>query len=212
MSIKKMFSCVLFAVAIIGFVFSSNSLALNFDDWTGTWFTIKSSEKGKIGPVVDTPQSAGGEVSTNNEKTATSYLFIESYNISQTAFSETTFAIGYCVYDTSVPATPVWVRHSTILPVLGGNPENFLSIFAFPIQESTNVYQTYWIPLEIKGSESRQVSGEITSASIKNLGGIFLEEVAAPAQGGVGSVKFSGTFIKPDDVATKVPPACSRLQ
>lgn len=208
MSVKKLFISLLFAGAIIGFVFSSNSLALNFDDWSGTWFSIKSSEKGKIGPVVDTPQSAGGEVSTNNEKTATSYLVIESYNISQTAFSETTFAIGYCVYDTTVPVTPVWVRHSTILPVLGGNPKNFLSFFSFPIQESSNVFQTYWIPIEIKGSESRQVAGEIVSASIKHLGGFFLEEVAVPAQGGIGSVKFTGTFIKPDDVNSKVPPAC----
>jgi hypothetical protein len=206
-SIKKMFFSLLFAVTVVGFISIKPAGALTFNDWNNTWFAIKSSEKGKIGPVVDTPQSIGGEVSTNNEKTDTSYLVIESYSISETAFSETTFVIGYCVYDTSV-SIPVWTRYSTMLPVLGGNPKNFLSFFHFPIQESANAYQEYWIPLEIKGSESRQVTGEITSASIKNLGGIFLEEVAVPAQGGIGSVKFTGTFIKPDDVATKVPPAC----
>jgi hypothetical protein len=92
---------------------------------------------------------------------------------------------------------------------LGGEPGNFLSLFAFQNQETPGVFQSSWIPLEIKGSASRQEPNVLSSASFKNLGGIFLEEITTlPPQGGVGSVKFTGSFIRPDQVSSKVPGAC----
>jgi hypothetical protein len=146
-------------------------------------------------------------VNTNNEKTTTSFLVIETYSISQTVFSESNFAVGYCVQDTSTP-TPLWIKLPTTIYVLGGNPENFLAFFNFPVQETANIYQTYWIPLEVKGKENKQVAGEIASASFKSLGGIFFEEVELPALGGIGSVKFTGSFISQENVTKKIPAAC----
>jgi hypothetical protein len=204
-SAKKMCFSVLFVVAFIGFILSGLSQALTFENWVGTWFAVKSSETGKAGPSVP----PGGEVFTNNEKTVTSYLVIESFDITTPVFVESlditvpAFIVGYCV-----PEDSTYVRRSTLLPLLGGEPTDFLTLFSSQIQETQYITQTIWVPLEVKGKESRNAAGEITSASFKNIGGIFLEEVAIPSHGGIGSVKFSGSFIKPDEVTGKVPVAC----
>ena len=62
----------------------------------------------------------------------------------------------------------------------------------------------------MKGKEDKQTVGKITSASFKNKGGIFLEEVGDVdvTQRGVGSVKFNGSLIRSDEVDDEVPVEC----
>lgn len=208
MSAKSLiFSCLL-VLLCVGFVSTEPAQALDFKNWEGTWFMVKSSETGKAGPAVP----LGGDVVTNNEKTITSYLVIETFNITEPIFISTlditvpAFVTGYCV-----PEGSTWRKETVYLPILGGEPENFLSLLAFQNQETPNIAQSSWIPIEVKGQASRQEPNIVSSASFKNLGGIFLEEISTPAQGGVGSVKFTGSFIRPDQVSSKVPGAC-RIQ
>lgn len=209
MSAKKMCLSFMLAIVFIGFVMLGTSHSLTFNSWTDSWFTVKSSEKGKIGPAYPLV----GDLDTNNEKTTTTYLVLESFEISSPIYISTlditvpAFVAGYCVFEGST-----WVKHPVTLPILGGEPEKFLTLFTFQNEESGNISQSSWIPLEVKGQESKNTPGEITSASFKNLGGIFHEEVDNPSEGGVGSVKFTGSFIKTDQVTDKVPPACQVIQ
>lgn len=209
MRLRNMVFVLFLAIAVVGFFTTGTAQALSFDNWEGTWFMVKSSETGKAGPAVTLADPDGGKVITNNEKTITSYLVIESFDINVPIYISTlditvpAFEAGYCVSQGST-----WIRYPVTLPILGGQPENFLTLFSFQVQEALNVYQESWIPLEVKGSDSRQAPGKVSSASFKNLGGIFLEEIASPAQGGIGSVKFKGTFIQLDQVSGKVPFLC----
>jgi len=201
MRFRNMVFVLMVAVTVVGFFATGTARALVFDDWTGTWFKVKMSETGKAAPVVP----PGGEVVTNNEKTTTSYLVIDSYDITATAFSETVFAVRYCVYNGAA-----WVNHAATWPVLGGEPEHFLTFLTYSLEEiQNNSLQTSWIPLEVKGTESRQTVGEITSASFKNLGGIFREEIdSIIPYGGVGIIKFTGSLIRSDQVIGTVPSDC----
>jgi len=204
-SAKRLFFSCLFVVICVGFISTGPAQALDFKNWEGTWFTVKSSETGRVGPAVP----PGGDVITNNEKTITSYLVIETFDITAPIFISTlditvpAFVAGYCV-----PTGSSWIKYPVTLPILGGEPVKFLTLFTFQNQETPSIYQESWIPLEVKGSATRQEPNVVSSASFKNLGGIFKEEITLPAQGGVGSVKFTGSFIKPDQVSNKVPAAC----
>lgn len=199
MRLRNMVFVLFLAVMVVGFLATGTAQALSFDNWEGTWFKVKMSETGKAGPVAGPLTPNGGEVNTNNEKTTTSYLVIDSYDISATAF-----AVGYCVFNGSA-----WVNHVAVWPVLGGEPENFLTLFTYSLLETQIVSQTSWIPLEVKGKASNNAPSEITSASFKNLGGIFLEEIdSIIPYGGIGSIKFTGSFIKPDQITGTVPPDC----
>ena len=109
MRLRNMVFVLFLAVTVVGFFAAGTAQALSFDNWVGTWFKVKMSETGKAGPVVP----PGGEVVTNNEKATTSFLFIDSYDITATAFSETVFAIRYCVYNGEA-----WVNHAATWPVL----------------------------------------------------------------------------------------------
>jgi hypothetical protein len=197
MRLRNMVFVLFLAVTVVGFFAAGTAHALSFTNWEGTSFKVKMSETGKAGPVVP----PGGEVATNNEKTTTSYLVIDSYDISATAYSETAFVVGYCVFNGSA-----WVNHVAIWPVLGGEPEHFLTFLTYSLDEiQNNSLQTSWIPLEVKGKENNKTPGDITSASFKNLGGIFREEIdSIIPYGGVGIVKFTGTLIGSD----QVPPDC----
>jgi hypothetical protein len=197
MRLRNMVFVLFLAIAVVVFFTTGTAQALVFSDWEGKWFKVKMSETGKAGPVVP----PGGEVAANNEKTTTSYLVIDSYDISATAYSETAFVVGYCVFNGSA-----WVKHAATWPVLGGEPEHFLTFLTYSLEEiQNNSLQTSWIPLEVKGKENNKTPGEITSASFKNLGGIFREEIdLVVPYGGVGIVKFTGTLIGSD----QVPPAC----
>jgi hypothetical protein len=203
MRLRNMVFILLVAATVFCFFVAGQAQALSFDNWEGTWFKVKVSESGKAGPVVP----PGGEVVTNNEKTTTAYLVIDSYDISATAYSETVFAVRYCVYNGAA-----WVNHAVTWPVLGGEPERFLTFMTYSLLEiQNNSLQTSWIPLEVKGKESNKTPGEITSASFKNLGGIFREEIDSfIPYGGVGIVKFSGSLIGADQVNGTVPPGCLR--
>jgi hypothetical protein len=201
MRLRNMFFVFFLAVTVVGFFAPGTAQALSFANWEGTWFKVKMSETGKAGPVVP----PGGEVDTNNEKTTTSYLVIDSYDISATAYSETAFVVGYCVFNGSA-----WVNHVAVWPVLGGEPEHFLTFLTYSLEEiQNNSLQTSWIPLEVKGKENNKTPGEITSASFKNLGGIFREEIdSIIPYGGVGIVKFTGSLIGSDQVNGTVPSGC----
>jgi hypothetical protein len=205
MRFRNMVFIVLIAATVFGFFMVDQAQALSFANWEGTWFKVKASETGKAGIVVSPITPNGGEVDTNNEKTTTSYLVIDSYDITPTAFSETVFTGRYCVSNGTA-----WVNHAASWPVLGGEPEYFLTFFTYSLDEiQNNSLQTSWIPLEVKGKASKNAPSEITSASFKNLGGIFREEIgSAIPYGGVGIVKFTGSFIKPDQVPGTVPPDC----
>jgi len=203
---KRMIFGLLIGALFVGLVSMGLAQALSFDNWEGTWFTVKASEKGKAGPVFP----AGGEVDANNEKTSTSYLAIDTFDIGTPVFIETlnitvpAFAVAYCTFNGTT-----WVNDFTVLPILGGEPNDFLAFFAFERQETASVLQSSWIPLEMKATESRQTVGQITSASFKNLGGIFLEEIdGVVSYGGIGSVTFKGSFISSDQVADRVPAIC----
>ena len=68
-----------------------------------------------------------------------------------------------------------------------------------------------WIPLEVKGTEKSQTIGEFNSASLKNLGGVFFEEIGTPEvnQRGTGNIKFTGSLVKGTDaVQEDVPEGC----
>jgi hypothetical protein len=201
MRLRNMVFVLFLAVTVVGFFATGTAQALSFTNWEGTWFKVKMSETGKAGPVVP----PGGEVDTNNEKTTTSYLVIDSYDISATAYSETAFVVGYCVFNGST-----WVNHVAVWPVLGGEPEHFLTFLTYSLEEiQNNSFQTSWIPLEVKGKENNKTPGEITSASFKNLGGIFREEIdSIVPYGGVGIVKFTGSLIGSDQVTGTVPTGC----
>jgi hypothetical protein len=200
MRLRSMVFILLVAATVFGFFVAGQVQALSFANWEGTWFKVKMSETGKAGPVVP----PGGEVATNNEKTTTSYLVIDSYDISATAYSETVFTVGYCLYNGSA-----WVNHAVTWPVLGGEPEHFLTFLTYSLVETQNSLQTSWIPLEVKGKESNKTPGEITSASFKNLGGIFREEIdSIIPYGGIGIVKFTGSLIGSDQITVTVPPGC----
>ena len=201
MRLRNIVFILLMAATVFGFFMAGQAQALSFANWEGTWFKVKISETGKAGPVVP----PGGEVVTNNEKATTSFLVIDSYDITATAFSETVFAVRYCVYNGAA-----WVNHAATWPVLGGEPEHFLTFLTYSLEEiQNNSLQTSWIPLEVKGKENNKTPGEITSASFKNLGGIFREEIdSIIPYGGVGIVKFTGSLIGSDQVNGTVPPDC----
>lgn len=198
MKVKIVLVSLFMVVAFVGFVTVGPARAsLDFIDWAGTWFKVTASETGKAGPVVP----LGGSVITDNEKNFTTYLFIDTWNLSDTSYS-----VVYCTFNGTV-----WTRHTELeWPVLGGEPENFLTFFNFSYQETQAITETYWIPLLVTGKEVKNSVGEIKSASFQNLGGIFYEEIGTPivTSKGVGSVKFKGSFIKADKVTTVVPPGC----
>ena len=121
--------------------------------------------------------------------------------------SNTAFNVGYCTFDDG----SVWkIQSSSNWPILGGEPEGFLTLFNFEYQQSQNVLQTYWIPLHITGKENEQTVGEITSASFKNLGENVLEEIGTPVvtQRGTGTLTFTGSQIPRNKVLTDVPEGC----
>jgi hypothetical protein len=198
MKVKIVLVSVFMVVAFVGFVTVGPArAALDFIDWAGTWFKVTVSETGKAGPVVP----VGGSVQTNNEKSSTTYLFIDTWDL-----ATTTYSVVYCTFNGTL-----WTRNTGLeLPVYGGEPENFLTFFNVSYQETQAITETYWIPLLLTGKEVKNAVGEIKSASFQNLGGIFYEEIGSPVvtSKGVGSVKFKGKFITPTKVSTDVPPLC----
>ena len=194
MRVKSVLFSLLVVVAFIGFVsVGITHAALDFVDLTGTWFEVKVSETGIAGPIVP----PGGGVVTNNEKKATTYLLVDTLEI-----TTTTYDVVYCTFNGSV-----WTRQINLeWPVLGGEPENFFTLFDFSYQDAQASTQTYWIPLSVTASEKTDTVGDINSASFKNIGGGFIE--ARVAESGVGSVKFTGSFIKSDQVVKEVPVGC----
>jgi hypothetical protein len=194
MRVKSVIFVFVFSVLLIGFFSIGNVKALDFADWNPTWFKIKVSETGKAGFVVP----PGGDVVTNNEKTTENFLAVKDY-------TNSAFVVWYCTFNGSV-----WDYQEELWPILGGEPTEFLTLFTFNYQQSQNVLQTYWIPLHVKGKENSSSVGEIKSASFKNLGGIFREQIGTPivTQQGTGTVKFSGSLITRDKVLSDVPEGC----
>jgi len=166
--------------------------ALDFVDWSGTWFSVKVSETGKAGPVVP----PGGNVVTNNETTATAYLLVDTWEV-----TTATYEVVYCTFNGSV-----WTRHTGLIWPVFGEPENFLTFFLFFTEEPEGNEQSFVIPLNVTGKEKPNTVGEINSASFKNLGGVFFEERVG--ESGMGSVRFTGSLIKPAQVVDKVPAGC----
>jgi hypothetical protein len=211
MYMKKIGVMFFFAITLIGFYSIGTIHALNFADWSGTWFKVAVSETGKAGTVVSELTPNGGEVVTNNEKKTDAYLKFERFEI---AGDPPYFEVGYCSFNGSVWATQLVSFISDLpltLPIIGGEPTEYLTFFNFKRQQSQNIVEEYWIPLEVKGKETNQTVGEINSASFKNIGGIFLEEIGTPVvtQRGIGSVKFTGSLIKGTEaVQNNVPEGC----
>jgi hypothetical protein len=201
MSFRKLFAILVTVIAVSGFLGAGSARALDFADWAfPIWFKVKVSETGKAGPVVDPLAPQGGKVVTNNEKQSNAYLAVLQY-------VEPNFEVGYCTFDGTVWTTQVGLTW----PVLGGEPTKFITLFNFTRQQSQNIAEEFWIPLEVKGTEAANTVGEISSASFKNHGGIFLENVGTPVvtQRGVGSVKFTGNLVKGTEKVEKdVPEGC----
>jgi len=202
MRMKKICSVFFIAIMLIGFYPLGTVQALQFADWSEIWFKVKVSETGKAGIVVSLLTPNGGEVVTNNEKTFDAYLRMGNY-------VDATFYSGYCTFNGTVWAT----QADLPMEVVGGEPERFLTLFNFKRVQSQNITEEYWIPLEIKGKETSNTVGEINSASFKNLGGIFLEEIGTPVvtQRGIGSVKFTGSLIKGTKEVESTVPECCRI-
>jgi len=193
MRVRSVFFSLLLVVAFVGFVsVGITHAALDFVDWSGTWFSVKVSETGKAGPVVP----PGGNVVTNNETTATAYLLVDTWEV-----TTATYDVVYCTFNGSV-----WTRHTGLEWLVFGKPENFLTLFVFDYEEPEGTTQLFVIPLNVTGKEKPNTVGEINSASFKNLGGAFIEQRVDG--GSMGSVKFTGSFIKPTQVGDKVPPGC----
>jgi hypothetical protein len=208
-------SFVFFLAAILIGLFSINAAwSLDFADWSRTWFKVRVTETGKAGPVVSVLNPQGGKVVVNNERIADVYVKIERYEI---AGDPPYFEVGYCSWNGTVWSTQK-ERLDTpgqplIWPVVGGEPKRFLTLFNFERIQSQNITEEYWIPLEVQGTEAAQTVGEVNTASLKNLGGIFLEEIGTPeiTQRGVGSVNFTGSLIKGTANVEKMVPEGCRL-
>lgn len=193
MRVRSVLFILVLVVAFVGFVsVGITHAALDFVDWSGTWFTVKVSGTGKAGPVVP----PGGTVVTNNISTTTAYLLVDTWED-----DAGTYGVVYCTSNGSV-----WTRHTGFKwPILGG-PENFLTLFIFDYEDPQGNIQEFLIPLNVTGKEKPNTAGEINSASFKNLGGVFLQ--GTMDEYGMYSVKFTGSFIKPAQVVDKVPAGC----
>ena len=94
------FKSVLFSLVVvatfIGFIFVGISHAdLAFADWGGSWFSVSVSETGKAGPAVAT-FPLGDEIYTNNEKTSTTYLLVDSYDFDDANFDKIRRGLALC--------------------------------------------------------------------------------------------------------------------
>jgi len=192
MRLKTVLFSLLLVVAFIGFVsVGITHAALDFADWSGTWFAVNVSLTGKAAPVV--PPS---NIVTSNE-TATAYLLVETS-------APPGYDVVYCTFDGSV-----WTRHTGLEWLVVGEPENFLAFFNFPYSDHLrNRGGEYWIALNVKGKENPNMVGAINSASFKSFSGVFVEERGDTGEGAMGSVKFTGKFIKPSQVVDMVPTGC----
>jgi hypothetical protein len=211
MYMKKINLVFLLAITLIGFNSINSAQALQFADWSGTWFKVQVTETGKAGTVVTEFNPDGGEVVTNNEKKTNVYLKIQRFEL---LAEPPYFEVGYCTFNGTVWLTQLYRYGATdeplIWPVIGGEPTRFLTLFNMKRSQSQNITEEYWIPLEVKGAELNNEVGTINTASFKNIGGIFLEEIGSPVvvQRGVGSIKFTGSFIKNLNVESVVPEGC----
>lgn len=192
----------LFVVACIGVLFVGVTHAqITFASWQQSWFEVKQSETGKAALVLP-----GGPVEKNNEKTIKNYLYIDTWDdVTSTYTAAYCFLNGAGLYTLQTVTEPESLD-SLGLKMVGGEPEDFLTFFSIAYQETATIVQTLYVPLEVKGKPLKDNPGQIKSGSFKNLGGVFMEEAAIAT--GVGSVKFSGTFIPTDKVADKVPLVC----
>jgi len=138
MRVKSVLFSLLVVVAVIGFVSVGIShAALDFVDWSGTWFEVKVLRLEKPDQLF-----LGSAVVTNNEKTATTYLLVDTWEI-----TTATYGVVYCTFNGSV-----WTRQTNLeWPVLGGEPEDFLTLFDFSYEDAQGSVQTYWIPLNVTG-------------------------------------------------------------
>lgn len=193
----------LFVVACIGVIFVGITHAqITFTSWQDKWFEVKQSETGKAALVLP-----GGPVEKNNEKTIKTYLNILTWDeVTATYTAAYCFPDGTGLYNRQTTNAPAPAVDLLVLPMVGGNSEDFLAFFSIAYQETASVVQTLYVPLEVKGKPLKDNPGQIKSGSFKNLGGIFTEE--AELAGGLGSVKFTGKFIPTDKVTDKVPPLC----
>jgi hypothetical protein len=204
MCTKKAKFILFLTVIFLGLCSAGPVMALDFADWAANiWFKVKVSEKGKAGDVVSLSTPQGGDVVKNDEKTTDTYLVIQNYNYNDNAFD-----VAYCTFDGTRWST----QSGFTWPIIGGEPTRFLTLFNFTRQQSTNIAEEYWVPLEVRGTEAGNTVGEISSASFQNLGGIFLETVGTPdiTKRGVGSVKFTGSLVKGDatKITSKLPDGC----
>lgn len=204
MCIKKAKFILLLTVIFLGVYSAGPVMALDFADWAANiWFKVKVSEKGKAGDVVSLSTPQGGDVVTNNEKTTDTYLVITDYD-----FDVNTFRVAYCTFDGTRWSTQTGLTW----PIIGGEPKKFLTLFNFKRQQSANIAEEYWVPLEVRGDEAANTVGEITSASLTHLGGVFLETIGTPevAKRGVGRVTFYGNLVRGDAsaVTSKLPDGC----
>jgi hypothetical protein len=203
MKLKSVVLSLLAVVAFVGFVSVGVTYAqITFASWQQSWFEVKQSETGKAALVFP-----GGDVEKNNEKTVKNYLYIDTWDEPTGTYTAMyCFLNGSGVYTQQTTNAPAPAVDPLTLPMIGGNPEDFLTFFSIAYQETATIVQTLYVPLEVKGKPVNDNPGQIKSGSFKNLGGIFIEE--AELAGGLGSVKFKGKFIPTDDVTDKVPLAC----
>jgi hypothetical protein len=203
MKLKSVVLSLLAVVAFVGFLSVGVTHAqITFESWQDAWFEVKQSEKGKAAAVLP-----GGDVETNNEKTIQTYLNILTWDQATATYTAAyCFPDGTGLYTRQITNAPAPAVDPLELPMVGGNPEDFLTFFSIAYQETATIVQTLYVPLQVKGKPLNNNPGQIKSGSFKNLGGIFTEE--AELAGGLGSVKFSGKFIPTADVVDKVPLLC----
>jgi hypothetical protein len=206
MKVKNVLFGLLVFVAFVGFVSVGVTHAqITFASWQDAWFEVKYSETGKAALV-----HPGGPVEKNNEGTIKTYLNLLTWDPVEATYTAAYCFLGpagtYIKQTTNAPAPAV---DPLVLPMVGGNSEDFLAFFTIAYQETATITSTLYVPLEVKGKPLNNDPGKIKSGSFKNLGGIFIEE--SELAGGLGSVKFTGTFIPTDKVADKVPPLCLPL-
>jgi hypothetical protein len=210
MYMKKIGLVIFFAITLIGFYSINIVQALSFANWSGYWFKVKVSETGKAGTIVTALNPDGGEVVINNEKITDVYLKLLYF---EALGDPPYYEVGYCAYNSSVWFTERY-RYGTTepltWPIIGGEPTRFLTLFNMKRLQSQAIKDEYWVPLEVKGTEVNQSVGDINNGSFKNIGGIFLEEIGdlVITQRGIGSVKFTGTFIKSTESESTVPEGC----
>lgn len=196
MKSRKMLLVFGVVVGLMGAFAVGTGQALDFDDWNQVWFKVQATEKGKIGDAIPPGSSSLHGFQDNHNF----FLVVERFDDATVSL-----VVTLCNFNGTL-----WIRQpSGTWPLLAGDPEQFLTLFDFTFAENSVNIERVVIPLKVKASANNKNPHTITGASISSLAGVFLVAFGQNAdEYATGSVKFTGSWINPDNVVTRVPDGC----